>query len=134
MAAKKRPGTVKRFDQINVIPFIDIMLVLLAIVLTTATFISQGRLDIKVPEASSKLPPPDESQVVRLGIDREGYVFYNEQLTTLEELEQHISIIEKQAAIVIHVDKDTAFQRFVQVLDLLKRHQLQRLSIITRQT
>jgi biopolymer transport protein ExbD len=32
----------KRFDQINVIPFIDIMLVLLAIVLTTATFISQG--------------------------------------------------------------------------------------------
>ncbi len=42
----------KRFDQINVIPFIDIMLVLLAIVLTTATFISQGRLDINVPTAT----------------------------------------------------------------------------------
>ncbi len=124
----------KRFDQINVIPFIDIMLVLLAIVLTTATFISQGRLDIKVPEASSKQPPPDESQVIRLGIDREGAIFYNDKAATgLDELEQFISALDKESAIVMHVDENAAFRQFVQVLDLLKRYQLQRLSIITRQ-
>ena len=39
----------KKFDQINVIPFIDIMLVLLAIVLMTATFIAQGKIDAKTP-------------------------------------------------------------------------------------
>lgn len=49
----------KRFDTINVIPFIDIMLVLLAIVLTTASFIATGKLDIAVPQSSSTeaLPP-----------------------------------------------------------------------------
>jgi biopolymer transport protein ExbD len=41
----------KKFDQINVIPFIDIMLVSLAIVLMTATFISQGVVKINPPSA-----------------------------------------------------------------------------------
>ena len=44
----------KKFDQINVIPFIDIMLVLLAIVLMTATFIAQGKIDVNLP--TSKAP------------------------------------------------------------------------------
>ncbi len=123
----------KRFDQINVIPFIDIMLVLLAIVLTTATFISQGRLDIKVPEASSKQPPPDESQLLRLGIDKNGVIFYNDEATSLAELEQSIASIDKQTGVVMRVDEAVAFRQFVQVLDLLKRYELQRLSIITRQ-
>ena len=123
----------KRFDQINVIPFIDIMLVLLAIVLTTATFISQGRLDIKVPEASSKQPPPDESQLLRLGIDKNGVIFYNDEATSLAELEQSISSIDKQTGVVMRVDEAVSFRQFVQVLDLLKRYELQRLSIITRQ-
>lgn len=45
--------TQKKFDQINVIPFIDIMLVLLVMVLTTATFIKQGVIPVDLPEASS---------------------------------------------------------------------------------
>jgi len=43
----------KRFDEINVIPFIDIMLVLLVMVLTTATFIKQGVITVEFPEAAS---------------------------------------------------------------------------------
>ena len=43
----------KKFDEINIIPFIDIMLVLLAIVLVTASFISQGKIKVNVPKASS---------------------------------------------------------------------------------
>ena len=43
---KKTP---KRFDSINVIPFIDIMLVLLVMVLTTATFIRQGIINVDLP-------------------------------------------------------------------------------------
>lgn len=43
----------KRIDTINVIPFIDIMLVLLAIVLTTATFISRGVIEVHYPESAA---------------------------------------------------------------------------------
>ena len=42
----------KPMAQINVIPFIDIMLVLLAVVLTTATFVAQGRIPVALPEAA----------------------------------------------------------------------------------
>ena len=40
----------EKFDEINIIPFIDIMLVLLAIVLITASFISQGKIQVNVPK------------------------------------------------------------------------------------
>ena len=56
----------KRIDGINVIPFIDIMLVLLAIVLTTATFIVEGRLEIRLPEDFS-LPRRRVVFVFRMG-------------------------------------------------------------------
>lgn len=46
----------KKFDQINVIPFIDIMLVLFAIVLTTASFISQGVISVNPPTSSTAAP------------------------------------------------------------------------------
>jgi len=58
-----------------VIPFIDIMRVLLAIVLTTATFISQGKLDISVPKASNNVPPPDYSQSVFRCLDKNESFF-----------------------------------------------------------
>ena len=45
----------KKFDEINIIPFIDIMLVLLAIVLITASFISQGKIQVNVPKASASV-------------------------------------------------------------------------------
>jgi len=48
----------KKFDQINVIPFIDIMLVLLAIVLMTATFIAQGKIDVNLPTSKAPATPP----------------------------------------------------------------------------
>jgi len=124
----------KRFDQINVIPFIDIMLVLLAIVLTTATFISQGRLDIDVPKASSKSPPTDASQVIRLAIDNHETIYYQENPVTLEKLQERISSLESDSKIILSVDRTVAFQRFVHILDLLKQQRIEQLSIITSKT
>jgi biopolymer transport protein ExbD len=46
----------KPLSAINVIPFIDIMLVLLAVVLTTATFVAQRRIPVDLPQAYSGVP------------------------------------------------------------------------------
>ncbi|MCP4878611.1 MAG: hypothetical protein GY896_24425 [Gammaproteobacteria bacterium] len=123
----------KRFDQINVIPFIDIMMVLLAIVLTTATFISQGRLDIDVPKASSKQSPHDTRQTLHLAIDRHEIIFYQDTPVTLQTLETRVSRIDGDTRIVLSVEQTVPFQRFVHVIDLLKRQHIERLSIVTRQ-
>ncbi len=121
----------RRFDQINVIPFIDIMLVLLAIVLTTATFISQGRLDIDLPKASSK-PLPESQQTVRLAIGRDETIFYQEMPVSLAMLENRVSQLDKNTRILFSVDKAVPFQQFVHVIDLLKQQRIERLSIITK--
>ena len=48
----------KPLSQINVIPFIDVMLVLLAVVLTTATFVAQGKIPVSLPGATEAEPLP----------------------------------------------------------------------------
>ncbi len=121
----------KRFDQINVIPFIDIMLVLLAIVLTTATFISQGRLDINVPNASSQQPVAEIEQI-DLAIDQDLVIYFQQNPVSIDELERHIDDLDIESKISFRVDQLVPFQHFIEVLDLLKQRDFERLSIITQ--
>lgn len=122
----------KRFDQINVIPFIDIMLVLLAIVLMTATFIAQGKLSIDVPDAESSEPLHNEIQY-EIAVSADGDYFFDEVMLPLNDLAEKLTDLKRDAPIVLRVDKATTFEKFIAVVDLLKKNQLERLSIITRQ-
>ena len=122
----------KRMDTINVIPFIDIMLVLLAIVLTTATFIVEGRLNIRLPraEAQARAEPMDR---VEIGVGREGEFYLDAAPVELAPLADRLSALDPQTAIVLRVDAQARFERFVTVVDLLKARGLDRLTILTRE-
>lgn len=120
----------RRFDQINVIPFIDIMLVLLAIVLTTATFIAQGQIKVSLPEARSATPANGEPAIV-ITLDAAGAIFVDDQATTLDALNARLDKLNKKQAIVFRVDKKTAFGQFVTVIDALKSRGLDHLTIRT---
>jgi biopolymer transport protein ExbD len=122
----------KRMDTINVIPFIDIMLVLLAIVMTTATFIVEGRLNIRLPkaEAQAKAEPMER---VEIGIGREGELYLDAAPVELKPLTERLSAVDPQTAIVLRVDAQARFERFVAVVDLLKARGLDRLTILTRE-
>lgn len=122
----------KRFDTINVIPFIDIMLVLLAIVLTTASFIASGKLDIAVPQSTSTeaLPPHPPAEIA---IDKDLMIYWNQEVITLESLNHKIAQMDRQEAIIFRVDKIVPFQHFTTILDLLKKHHMEKLSIVTQQ-
>jgi biopolymer transport protein ExbD len=123
----------KRFDQINVIPFIDIMLVLLAIVLTTASFISTGHLNIRLPEteaaAAQQLDDPLE-----IAIDADQLLYLDGEATTLDGLKEAIAQTDPQRNISLRVDTGVTFGTFVPVMDALKARGMQKLSIITRNT
>jgi len=124
---------VRPFCAINVIPFIDIMLVLLAIVLTTATFIAQGKLEIDLPEASSKKAPLQEERL-ELAIDREERIYFDEQPVDIQGLATRLAGLSTNTPIVLRVDSQAHFGRFVAVVDLLKQQQLDRLTILTKET
>jgi biopolymer transport protein ExbD len=121
----------KRFDQVNVIPFIDIMLVLLAIVLTTATFIYQGRISLDLPQADHAETLSD-SEGVEIAIDADEQIFFNQAPIDKEGLGEQLSALTGQTPVVLYVDKSVRFERFVTVIDLLKANKLERLSIVAR--
>ncbi|MBK1718438.1 biopolymer transporter ExbD [Thiocystis violacea] len=123
----------KRMDQINVIPFIDIMLVLLAIVLTTATFISEGRLEIRLPEAASE-SQPNTPPKVEIAIDADGALYLDAVPLSLGELGLRLDSLPRESPITLRVDAATRFDRFIAVVDQLKARQLERLTILTRQS
>jgi len=125
-------NNMRRFDQINVIPFIDIMLVLLAIVLTTATFISQGQIEINLPIAESAKPiQQQEKENLVITINTKNQLYLGDKLIDLESLSQKFETIDKKTPIVFRVDKQVVFEQFVQIIDLLKKHQLEKFSILT---
>jgi biopolymer transport protein ExbD len=121
----------KRMDTINVIPFIDIMLVLLAIVLTTATFLVEGRLDIRLPTAAADAKP-GVAERVEIAVGKDGTYHFQGVSIEMEPLAARLSGLDPQTAIVLRVDAQAEFERFVTVVDLLKARRLERVSILTR--
>ncbi|HHB92215.1 MAG TPA: biopolymer transporter ExbD [Thioploca sp.] len=123
----------KKFDQINVIPFIDIMLVALAIVLLTATFITQGIIKINLPTAKNAVAE-SQSQTVEISIDVNKQFYYQQQPNSIEQIAIQLKKLPKQTPIVLKIDKLVSFGQFTQLIDLLKTYQLDNLSIMTLQS
>ena len=123
----------KKFDQINVIPFIDIMLVALAIVLLTATFITQGIIKINLPTAKNAVAE-SQLQTVEISIDVKQQFYYQQQHSSLEQIALQLEKLSKQTPIVLKIDKLVSFGQFTQLIDLLKTYQLERLSIMALQS
>ncbi len=123
----------KRFDTINVIPFIDIMLVLLAVVLTTASFVTTNKLNITVPSSSAEAVPSIQEKVVEIAINKKSEVHYNGNKISAEQLEATLVKLDKMIVINLRVDEMVTFGKFVMIIDLFKRFQLEKFSIITQQ-
>ena len=122
----------KPLSQMNDIPFIDVMLVLLAVVLTTATFVAQGKIPVALPSATQAEPLPDR-QSLELTIDAVGQLYLDERAITISQLDEQLVDLEAEAQpFFLRVDEATAFRHFVAVVDLLKAHGMENLSIVTK--
>jgi len=122
----------KKFDQINVIPFIDIMLVLLVMVLTTATFIKQGVIPVDLPEAKAAAKE-DVTKEVTVYVNAKGDLFFEKEKVTLSDLEKKLAGISKKQTVVLRSDKASKFQDFISVMDILKRLGHEQLYIVTKE-
>lgn len=123
----------QKFDTINVVPFIDIMLVLLAIVLTIATFVNSGRLEISLPKAVSD-SHGDQRKSTEIAIDKNQNLFLNGDVVSLVELETLLATKPKNLAIHLRVDESVPFSQFVTVIDLLKVNNLDNVSVLTQKS
>ncbi len=122
--------THKRFDTINVIPFIDIMLVLLVMVLTTATFIKQGVIPVDLPNSKTKETKETQKEIT-VYVRANGELYYEKEKVDLKTLEAKLATISKKQTVVLRSDKASKFQDFVSVMDILKRLGHEQLYIVT---
>jgi len=119
----------KEFDYINVIPLVDVMLVLLTIVLTTSTFIATGMISVSLPKASEAKVEMLERQIIT--IDQSGVIYFNSTKVALEELGTKIRDIDKNTPLIVRADKDVALQIFVDVLDIVNSRGFKKVAIQT---
>ena len=120
----------KKFDGINIIPFVDIMLVLLAIVLTTSTLVEKRLIPLSLPSSVSAVELKNKD--ITITIDKEGRVFWEREEISKEILEQKVKELKKEDSININCDKSSKFENFVYILDSLKLQGLNNISIITK--
>ena len=121
----------KKYDSINVIPFIDVLLVLLTIVLMTSTFISKGIIPISLPKASNANNIKVNKEVI-ITIKDDGSLFCNNDIEGLDAIKEHVLLFPKDTPIHINSDKNAKFEVFVSVLDILKQYEYSNISIVTK--
>ncbi len=119
----------KEFNYMNVIPLVDVMLVLLTIVLTTSTFIASGMINVSLPKASAEHKEILKNQTI--SIHKDGTVYFNASPMTLDELRGKVTILDRETPMVIRADRDIRLQVFVDVLDIINNLGFKKVAIQT---
>ena len=121
----------ERFDKMNVVPFIDIVLVLLVIVLATATFVTNKSIKVDLPSASAK--QNEEKKSINIAVDKEGKYFYDKEALTLDLIKEKLLKLDpKKDIISLRMDKSSEFRYFVDIIDILKTKGFENISIVTK--
>ncbi len=124
--------SVRRGDGLNIVPFIDIMLVLLAIVLSVSTFIAQGKIKVSLPNAkNAEKSQPNDQKVVVISVDEHDNIFVDDKPTNLEALSAVVKQTDPKTLIDLKSDKSSRFETFISIMDILKEHNHENFSIST---
>ena len=118
--------------EINMIPLIDVMLVLLVIFIITAPLLTHA-VKIELPKASSN-PNITRPQNIQLGIRANGEVFWNGEAVdkpTLEARMAEAGKLEPQPEIHLRADRKTEYQKVAEVMSAAARAHLVKIGFIT---
>lgn len=118
----------RKIEGINIVPFIDIMLVLLVIVLMEATFVRADLITLPKSELGVSVGKQD---AITLSITKEGRILFEGEEMSLANIENKLKTIDKNRAIHIRGDAKSALEEFVGLLGVLQNLNMSNLSILT---
>lgn len=126
-------------SEINVVPYIDVMLVLLVIFMVTAPLVYQG-VDVDLPQASADPLPPNENEPIIVEVDREGRFFLNvgddsgEPLDGDELVVTVTSIVRQrpETTVVVRGDREVPYGRVVEVMARLQESGVPQVGLVTQ--
>ncbi len=120
--------------EINVIPLVDISLVLLIIFMVTTAFVKEAGLNMQLPQAQTHEADPEKSQDINIALDKKAKVYLNGKPTTMGKLS---AILQKRAKkddsarVIVKADRGIAYDHIVKVLDAVKVAGLYRVALAT---
>jgi biopolymer transport protein TolR len=117
--------------EINITPFVDVVLVLLVIFLITAPMMLGG-IDVRVPKTETRSIQPEERLV--LTVTRERGVFLENQPISLDRLSKVLSGMVKRnpkAAVFLKADETVAYGVVMKVMDVIKKAGIDRVGMVT---
>lgn len=118
--------------EINMTPFVDIILVILVIFMVTATFVTQGKIPLTLPQASTQENHKDDHKSITLSLTESGELYYDDVAIPMESLDAKIAQInQSDPHIVIRSDAKTPFEYVVKVIDACKKHHISTFAIQT---
>lgn len=122
----------KRVDGLNVVPFIDVMLVLLAIVLTISTFIAQGKIKVDLAPSTSSVQQREDVKSFKIFITNENKIFIEDKELDIVTLKDEILKVDNKDEITVLGDMQSDFGRFIEVVDILKQKGHENFQIVTK--
>lgn len=121
-------------SEINVTPFVDVVLVLLIIFMVTAPMMQRG-VDVELPRAESAAGQEQERIVVT--IDRGERVYINESSMGLVDLEKHLTTVAaslENPFVYLRADQSVPYGRVMEVMDRIKLSGIERVGLVTEPT
>jgi biopolymer transport protein TolR len=137
MMIERRSGR-RLMNQINVVPYIDVMLVLLVIFMVTAPLINPGQVEL--PSIGKTSDPPQ--QPMEVSIRSDGSLWLRDRARSMEERKVArkdlvAAIRQKQQqnpeqAVVIAADKDVRYESVLEVMDMLQQNQVRKVGLLAK--
>lgn len=117
--------------EINVVPFVDVMLVLLIIFMVTAPMLTHG-VEVDLPETKSVETLPEDSETVVLRVFKDGSIKLDKYEVTLEDLSSNLKRIDfqKDKLLYLQADKDVAYGVVVKVMAEVRAAGVQKLGVV----
>ncbi len=118
-------------SEINVVPLVDVVLVLLIIFMVTAPLLYRG-IDVNLPKSTINTIQPEERVV--LTVSNQQKIFLDQQEVSLSRLERVLSDRAKadpEIAVYLRADEQVPYGMIVQIMDIIKRVGIDRLGMVT---
>lgn len=135
MNVAQRNGKYRIMAEINMIPLIDVALVLLIIFMVMTPFLIKSQIRVNLPRAKLKEPIPRPEQILQIQLDSSGVIYVDGQSVAKDILESRLRarVTDPQnQPVMIEADQDVKFQHVVTVMDAVKRIGVSKLGINVR--
>jgi len=125
----------KPIAEINVVPYIDVMLVLLIIFMVTAPLLTEGvKIDLPQTSANPVEPNPEAPEPFVLTVDKQGQLFIDDVAKTSDEVLLYATALYAQKPktdFLVRGDKNAVYNDVLQAMVLLKNAGVETVSLVT---